>query len=132
MGNAKAWEGVDGKAYSGGGSVVQGWVFAPSNTLIWGEPPWPLAFEEEDAFPKRIVVVVAGGEWTEREEEEEEGEDANCGNTRRERESIARHFLLLEQGKMETVVVLIVEKRHWIPDFEPITYGHVETLLDDC
>jgi hypothetical protein len=93
-----------------------------------------LAFEEEDAFPKRIVVVVAGGEWTEREkQEEEEGEDdAQCRKTPRERESIARHFLLLEHREMETVVVLIVEKRHWIPDFEPITYGHVETLVDDC
>lgn len=54
-----------------------------------------MAFEEEDTFTKRIVVVVAGGEWTEREEEEEEeGEDAKCGNTPWERESIARHFSL--------------------------------------
>lgn len=87
------WDGEDEKVYSGGGSVVQGWVFAPSNTLIWRELPWSLAFEEEDAFTKRIVVVVAGGEWTEREEqEEEEGEDTKCGKTPWERESIARHF----------------------------------------
>lgn len=84
--------------YSCGGSVVQGGVFAPSDTLIWGELPRTLAFEEEDAFPKGISVVVATGNCMEGKQKEDEGKDAKCRNTPRNKEYISRHnFLLVEQ-----------------------------------
>jgi hypothetical protein len=101
-----------------------------------------LALKEKDAFQvKRSVVIVSASisatEWTEREEQEEE-EDEDDAKLREHSPGKREHcapFLAvgpLEHRKMETVVVLIVEKRHWIPDFGPITYGHVETLVDDC
>lgn len=49
--------------YSGGGAVVQCGVAAPSDTLIGRKLSGALAFEEENAFAKSVVVVVSGPDW---------------------------------------------------------------------
>lgn len=49
-------------SYSGGGSVVKSGVSAPADTLIWWKLAGALAFEEEDAFPECIAVILATGD----------------------------------------------------------------------
>lgn len=49
--------------YSGGGTVVQCGVVAPSETLVGRKLAGALAFEEEYAFAKSVVIVVSGADW---------------------------------------------------------------------
>lgn len=52
---------------------MNGGVSAPSEALIGGEPAGALAFEEENAFAKGIVVVMLSGGRSREEEEVENG-----------------------------------------------------------